>query len=213
MVLEFHFAHGCAKAQSGQRIHNHPQALNPLEFIAPSRRQVAVHLSNKCLPVGALQNGLHLFGQREGLRHVPLRQHPRVDHQHAFFMHRQVLHTQPVHQGVAIRGLQNILNRVPTFEGLNAKVYGQQMQIMVAKQAPRTAAQVVQASQNTKVVWPAVDQVAQQEYGVAAWRKANLFQPLRQCAVAALYVANQVKCHGMIVIDSFEPHPCGFLTA
>jgi hypothetical protein len=96
---------------------------------------------------------------------------------------------------------------------LNAKVYGQQMQIMVAKQGPRTAAQVVQASQNTKVVWSTVDQVAQQEYGVAAWRKAYLCKPLRQCAVAALYIANQVKCHGMIVIDSSEPHPCGFLTA
>jgi hypothetical protein len=91
-------------------------------------------------------------------------------------------------------------------------MYGQQMQIMVAKQAPRTATQVVQAAQDPKVVWPAVDQVAQQEDGVAAWRKIDFFKPLRQCAVAALYVANQVKCHGMIVIDSSEPHPCGFLT-
>jgi hypothetical protein len=87
------------------------------------------------------------------------------------------------------------------------------MQIMVAKQAPRTTAQVVQASQNTKVVWPAVDQVAQQEDGVAAWRKTYMCKPLRQCAVAALYIANQVKCHAMIVIDSSEPHPCGFLIA
>ena len=128
-------------------------------------------------------------------------------------MHRQMLHTQPINQSVSIWRLQNIVNSVPTFEGLNAEVYGQQMQIMVAKQTPCTATQVVQASQNPKVVWSAVDQVTEQKHSVAAWRKVYLCKPLRQCAVAALYVANQVKCHGMIVIDSSEPHPCGFLTA
>jgi hypothetical protein len=63
VVLEFHLAQGCTKTQPGQCIHNDPQALNSFEFIAPGGGQVAVHLLDECLPVGTLQNGLHLLGQ------------------------------------------------------------------------------------------------------------------------------------------------------
>jgi len=125
-------------------------------------------------------------------------------------MHGQVLMAQPVNQIVPIWRLQNILNSVPLLEGLNTQMYSHQMQVVVAKQATRTLPQAFQAPQHPEVVWPSVDQVPQKKHRVLAGRKTHLGEPLPQSAVAALYVANQVKCHGMIVLDSTDPQPCRF---
>jgi hypothetical protein len=157
------------------------------------------------VPVGTSQNRFYFCGTFKGLRHIPLRQDASVNHEHILFMHGQVLMAQPVNQFMPIWCLQNIGNSVALFEGLKAQVDGHQMQVMVAKQAPSTATQALEASQDPEVVWPSVDQVPQKKYCVFAGGKAHMVEPLLQSAVAALYVANQVKCHGMIVLDSKHP--------
>jgi hypothetical protein len=128
-----------------------------------------------------------------------------MNHEHILFIHGQVLMAQPVYQFMPIWGSQNIGYGIPFLEGLNTQMYGHQMQVMVAKQAACTLPQAFETPQDAEVVWPSVDQVPQQKYSVSAGRKAHMGKPLLQSAVAALYIANQVKCHGMIVLDSKHP--------
>jgi hypothetical protein len=81
---------------------------------------------------------------------------------------------------------------------------GQQMQIMVAQQALGTVPQGHETPQHAQVVGSAVDQIAQQKQSVSAGRELQFLQQFPQSCVAALHIANQVKCHGKIVLHRLQ---------
>src|SRR5437868_1193605 len=54
-----------------------------------------------------------------------------------------------------------------------------------------------QPAQHVRRRRPAIDQVAQHVDRVAAGRKRDLFEEAAQGGVAALHIANQIKCHGV----------------
>jgi hypothetical protein len=82
---------------------------------------------------------------------------------------------------------------------------GQQMQVVVAQQAVRRTIKGHEPPQYTQRIGAAIDQVAQQIERIPAGRKRDFVQQPRQGFVAALQVADQVKCHVFIFVpDSWN---------
>ena len=145
--------------------------------------------------VWSTQHVLHFACQRQGLREGPAGQDPRMDRQHPVGPQGQMLLPQPVDQGCAVGRLHQVVERVQPLGAAEAPQHGQGMQIVVAQQALNTALQRHQAAQHACRVWASIDQVAQNDQMVAAWRKPHLVQQTCQGRVAALYVTEPVNRH------------------
>jgi hypothetical protein len=79
---------------------------------------------------------------------------------------------QPVEQRVAVGRVEHAVQRVLAARLARAVRHAQQVQVVVAQQAARRAAQRLQPAQHVHRVRAAVDQVAQQHQRVAAGEKS-----------------------------------------
>jgi hypothetical protein len=79
----------------------------------------------------------------------------------------------------------------------------EQMQVMVAEQETRGAAQGMQALEHAQAVGAAIDEVAQHVQAIARWRETDLGEQALQGGAAALQVADQ-KMHGL---DCYAQRP------
>ena len=159
---------------------------------------VAVHLVHEHVPVGAAQHGLHLGRQLQGAGRAPLRQHAGVHHQHAALVQRQRAVAQPIEQRVAVGRGEDVAQRIRAVRPAHALRHHQQVQVVVAQQAGRRIAQRRHAPQHGQRFGTAVDQIAQQHQAVTAGRESDFVEQPAQCGVAALHVADQIKCHVFI---------------
>jgi hypothetical protein len=115
--VELHHPIGRAKAQSGQGIDDHADAVHARQVIAPRGWLIAIHLMEKVGHVWTSQNLLHLGGQSDGLRSGPRRQNTRVHHQHTVCPDRHALMAQPIQHRIAVGCIQQILQRVLSLAG------------------------------------------------------------------------------------------------
>ena len=196
--VELHAAFGGAEAQPRQRVDDHAQPRRALQAVVPFVGLVAVHLVHEHVPVGAAQHGLHLGRQLQGAGRAPLRQHAGVHHQHAALVQRQRAVAQPIEQRVAVGRRQDVAQRIRAVRPAHALRHHQQVQVVVAQQAGRRIAQRRHAPQHGQRFGTAVDQIAQQHQAVTAGRESDFVEQPAQCGVAALHVADQIKCHVFI---------------
>ena len=71
----------------------------------------------------------------------------------------------------------------------------EQVQVVITEHALCRIAKPHQRFKHASRVLTAIHHVAQNIERVAAWREINLAKEALECVVAALDVANQVKCH------------------
>ena len=201
-ALKIHHPVGRTKAQPGEGVHDHAQAVGAGERVAPAVGGVAIHGLQKGGQLGAAQHGLHLIGigQRVGRR--PGGQHSGMHHQQGLPRMRvragQRLLAHPGEQGLAVGGVQHRGQRVAPRRLARPCGSGQQVQVVVAQQAADRVAMAHAAAQHGGRIGPPVDQVAQQVNGVAAGRKADGVQQAAQGAVAALDIADAINSHGVV---------------
>lgn len=111
----------------------------------------------------------------------------------------QGLLAHPVKQRSAVRGIQHRAQRVAPRGLARTVCSGQQVQVVVAQQASDGVTMAHAAAQHGGRVGSPVDEVAQQVDRVAARGKADGVQQAAQRGVAALDVADTVKCHGDLI--------------
>ena len=146
--LEFHDAFSGAKAQPGQCVDDGAQAVNSAQVVLPCIGLVAIQAVQEDAPIGAAQHGLHFLCQCQRLLKVPLGQHARMHHQPPLHVQGHGACAQPVEQGAAVWGLQDVVERVAAVRLAHAVRHGQQMQVVVAQQAVSGALQLDQTTQD-----------------------------------------------------------------
>ena len=137
-----------------------------------------------------LAHGLHLGGQRHGLRGIPLRHHTGMHHQPSVRMNSQALLADPVKPVVAVGCIQDFVQRVAAVGFAHAMGHGQQVQVVVAQQAGGRVVQPTQAAQHAQRIRAPVNQVAQHIDVIPGRGEIkSLQQPLKRVATT-LQVAN-----------------------
>jgi len=110
-------------------------------------------------------------------------------------VHGQSLLAQPVDEGRAVGGVEDVVDGVARMRPAHAMRGSEQVQVVVAEQAGGRVAQADQAAQGGQRRWAAVDQVAQQPEAVARGREVEALQQPLQGIAAALQVTDEVV-HG-----------------
>ena len=168
----------------------------------------------KVAQFGTAQHRLDLRRQHQRLAERPLRQHARMHHQQVLAadleVQRHRLLPQPVEQGVAVRRSEHVLDGVFAVRLPHAMRGSQQVQVVVAEQAADRVPMELRASQHSGGGRAAVDQVAEEKHRIAAGRKVDGVEQAAQGAVAALHIADQVKCHVSILTPSPWMFCCWF---
>ena len=158
-------------------------------------RGVAVHVREESGVVVAAQRGFDFARQACGLRHAPLRQQPGV-HQHVVVLRmQQALVAQPVQQFVAVRRVENLVQRIGAVQLRHAFRDGEQMQVVVAEHGDRAVAQRLDQPQHLQRTRSAVHQVADQPQPVCRRIETGILQQPRQFGITTLHIAHRINRH------------------
>ena len=210
LVLEVHRPVRRAQAHARERIDDAAQARVAGQGIVPAVGLVAVHLAQERDPAVALERALDFAGQRHRLRRIPLGRHARVHQQVILDEHRQRPRAQPGDQFLAVRRVQDLVQRIGAAQALRAARHRNQVQVVVAEQGiDPSAARFVErlhAPQRHERFGTAVDQVADKEDAcVAACNKRDAVEQQLRFMRAALEVANGVGGHIFILTGHRGP--------
>ena len=134
--LKFHFTFRAAKAQACERVDDHAQPVIAAQVLVPERWRVAVHAGQKIHEMQAAQRLLDFAGQLQRALYRPLRQHAGMHQQPAFDLQGHVLVANPVQPGGILRRLQDRIQGVTAVLRAQAVAHHQQVQVVVAEQAP-----------------------------------------------------------------------------
>ena len=195
LVVELHLAFARTVAQPGEGVDDHPQTLDALQAVIPGNRRIAVHLREEIAVMRALQRR---FGFRRALHRVvdrPARQHARVHHQNIAFAPGQFLLPQPVQQFVAVRRIQNLVERIALVHTSKAFGQRQQVQIVVAEHADGGITQISDGPQHGQRIRSAIDQIADKPQPVGCRVELDFIQQTQQGRVTSLKIANGIGRH------------------
>ena len=195
---KLHRAIWIAKTYTRERIDDAAQAVRALQRVVPFGRLIAIHLPQETDPVRAAQYRLHLMRQADGLLRAPLRHQPGMQKQIVPLEQRQWTAAQPVQQFIAIRRIQDFVERIG-FAGFADPVrHRQQMQIMVAEHAFGPLAHGADHAQGSQRLRTAVDQIAKENQPGARGGDIDFFEQGGELLAAALEVAYGVGGHGLV---------------
>jgi len=198
---ELHHAFRGAKTQTGHRVDDDAQPVDPAQVVVPAIRARTVKLCEKFLVPGSAQFRFDFSGKCYRRGDIPLRQEPRVDQSVVCdcVRHRPV--SQPVEQPVAVGRGDHVAKRVvfATLDG--ALGQRQQMQIVVAEHGHRAITQITHEAQCGERGRAAVDEVAHEPQAIFRAIEPECAEQRLQLFEAALNIADRVGSHGKALMS------------
>ena len=167
LLAQFHGSVVGAEAQPRAGVHDDAQAIEAFEVVRPAARLVAVEDAQERVRAVAREHRLHLRRQRERLLHRPRRQEARVHHREAAFGHDERARGEPCDERVAVRRVEDRVERVAAMRLAMAGGDGEQVEVVVAEHGDGGIAERHHLAQHGERSGAAVDEVADEPQPVA----------------------------------------------